>query len=96
MGGLDTLVTNSVGSAAEHAGDLVPIAVVIAIAALLGLGFLWLRQPPLVGFILAGVALGPTGAGIVASSGNVSLLAEMGVVVLLFFHNRKARRNGRN
>ncbi|WP_245500627.1 cation:proton antiporter [Rhizobium sp. BK251] len=81
---LDTLMTGSI-EAAGDANALVPIAVVIAVAAILGLGFLWLRQPPLVGFILAGVALGPTGAGIVASSGNVSLLAEMGVVVLLFF-----------
>ncbi|MEK1925862.1 MAG: cation:proton antiporter, partial [Rhizobium giardinii] len=57
----------------------------MAVAALLGLGFLRLRQPPLVGFILAGVALGPTGFGFISSSGNVTLLAEMGVVVLLFF-----------
>ena len=47
--------------------------------------FLWLRQPPLVGFIVAGVALGPTGAGFIANSDNVALLAEMGVVMLLFF-----------
>ncbi|OJF97338.1 sodium:proton antiporter [Pararhizobium antarcticum] len=57
----------------------------MAVAAILGLGFLRLRQPPLVGFILAGIALGPTGFGLIASSGNVTLLAEMGVVVLLFF-----------
>nr|WP_275791128.1 cation:proton antiporter [Rhizobium gei] len=61
------------------------MAIVVAVAALLGLGFLRLRQPPLVGFILAGVALGPTGFGFISSSGNVALLAEMGVVVLLFF-----------
>ncbi|WP_245507040.1 cation:proton antiporter [Rhizobium sp. PP-CC-3G-465] len=54
-------------------------------AALMGLGFLRLRQPPLVGFILAGVALGPTGLGFIADSANVTLLAEMGVIVLLFF-----------
>nr|WP_256995405.1 cation:proton antiporter [Rhizobium sp. L1K21] len=64
---------------------MISIAAVIAVAALLGLGFMRLRQPPLVGFILAGVALGPTGAGLIANSSNVSLLAEMGVVVLLFF-----------
>nr|WP_281517558.1 cation:proton antiporter [Ferranicluibacter rubi] len=58
---------------------------VIAVAALMGLGFLRLRQPPLVGFILAGVALGPTGLGFIADSANVTLLAEMGVIVLLFF-----------
>ncbi|PYE37421.1 CPA2 family monovalent cation:H+ antiporter-2 [Rhizobium sp. PP-WC-1G-195] len=51
----------------------------------MGLGFLRLRQPPLVGFILAGVALGPTGLGFIADSANVTLLAEMGVIVLLFF-----------
>lgn len=51
----------------------------------MGLGFLRLRQPPLVGFILAGVALGPTGFGFIADSANVTLLAEMGVIVLLFF-----------
>ncbi|WP_244475295.1 cation:proton antiporter [Rhizobium sp. Leaf341] len=57
----------------------------IAVAALMGLGFLRLRQPPLVGFILAGVALGPTGFGFISDSDNVTLLAEMGVIVLLFF-----------
>ena len=72
-------------SAAGHTGELVAIATVIAVAALLGLGFMRLRQPPLVGFILAGVALGPTGVGLIANSSSVSLLAEMGVVVLLFF-----------
>ncbi len=44
-----------------------------------------MRQPPLVGFILAGVTLGPTGFGLISTSGNVSVLAEMGVVLLLFF-----------
>ncbi|KQR69474.1 sodium:proton antiporter [Rhizobium sp. Leaf341] len=57
----------------------------MAVAALMGLGFLRLRQPPLVGFILAGVALGPTGFGFISDSDNVTLLAEMGVIVLLFF-----------
>lgn len=64
---------------------MVAIAAVIAVAALLGLGFMRLRQPPLVGFILAGLALGPTGFGLIPNADSVSLLAEMGVVVLLFF-----------
>ena len=69
-----------------HGGDpLVGIAIAVAVAAILGLGFMYLRQPPLVGFILAGLALGPTGLGVIEESENVSLLAEMGVVVLLFF-----------
>jgi CPA2 family monovalent cation:H+ antiporter-2 len=69
-----------------HHGDaLIWIAFAIAVAALLGLGFMRLKQPPLVGFILAGLLLGPTGMGVISSSENVALLAEMGVVVLLFF-----------
>lgn len=71
--------------AAGHGDALIGIAVVVAVAALMGLGFMRLKQPPLVGFILAGLALGPTGAGVIASSESVTLLAEMGVVVLLFF-----------
>jgi CPA2 family monovalent cation:H+ antiporter-2 len=71
----------------EAAGQasMIAIAVVVAVAALLGLGFMRLRQPPLVGFILAGITLGPTGAGLISNSENVTLLAEMGVILLLFF-----------
>ncbi|MCF3639355.1 cation:proton antiporter [Rhizobium sp. TRM95111] len=81
----DPFITHSIAESAAHGPSMVPIALVIGVAALLGLLFLWLRQPPLVGFILAGVALGPTGLGAIGSSENVALLAEMGVVVLLFF-----------
>ena len=61
------------------------IAIVAAIAVLMGLGLIRLKQPPLVGFILAGIVLGPTGIGVISSSENVNLLAEMGVLILLFF-----------
>lgn len=86
---VETAVAKVVEQAAEqgaHHGDaLIWIAVAIAVAALLGLGFMRLKQPPLVGFILAGLLLGPTGMGVISTSENVALLAEMGVVVLLFF-----------
>ena len=81
---LEPLTTQSI-SAAHDGQGLISIAIVVAVAAILGLGFLRLRQPPLVGFILAGVALGPTGFGFISNNANVTLLAEMGVVVLLFF-----------
>lgn len=77
--------SSSLVEASHSTEALVSVAVVVAVATLLGLGFLRLRQPPLVGFILAGIALGPTGFGLIANSGNVTLLAEMGVIVLLFF-----------
>ncbi|MBZ0163085.1 MAG: cation:proton antiporter [Notoacmeibacter sp.] len=71
--------------AAHTSFPLVDIAFVIVIAVLMGLGLTRLKQPPLVGFILAGVIMGPTGFGFIAASDNVTSLAEMGVLVLLFF-----------
>jgi monovalent cation:H+ antiporter-2, CPA2 family len=38
----------------------------------------------LVGYILAGLALGPPGLGLVDYSGEISSLAEFGVILLLF------------
>ncbi|WP_245515164.1 cation:proton antiporter [Jiella endophytica] len=73
-------------TAAGHAGDLTVVAFVILVAVVAGLGLMRLKQPPLVGFILAGVLLGPSGAGLVSTSDeNVTMLAEMGVLLLLFF-----------
>lgn len=43
-----------------------------------------LRQPAVVGEILAGVIIGPTVLGLVAPSEFVSMLAEIGVIFLLF------------
>lgn len=71
--------------AAHTSFPLVDIAFVIVVAVLFGLGLTRLKQPPLVGFILAGVIMGPTGLGFIATSDNVTSLAEMGVLVLLFF-----------
>lgn len=68
----------------EHVSDLTGIAVVTAVAVLLGLFFVRMRQPPIVGYILAGMVLGPTGMGLVAETGEIRLLAELGVIMLLF------------
>ena len=43
-----------------------------------------LRVPPLVGFLLVGVLIGPHGARLVPDAAGVSTLAEVGVVLLLF------------
>jgi CPA2 family monovalent cation:H+ antiporter-2 len=69
----------------HHGFPLVEIAIVIVIAVLAGLGLMRLKQPPLVGFILAGVIMGPTGFGLISTNDNVTALAEMGVLMLLFF-----------
>jgi CPA2 family monovalent cation:H+ antiporter-2 len=43
-----------------------------------------LKIAPLVGFLLAGILAGPYGFGLIRDIGNIELLAEMGVVLLLF------------
>ncbi|MBZ0215626.1 MAG: cation:proton antiporter [Fimbriimonadaceae bacterium] len=68
----------------EHATELDDVALVAMVAVMLGLLFMRFRQPPMVGYILAGLLLGPTGLGLVAQSGSVLLLAELGVLILLF------------
>ncbi len=60
--------------------------VVIALAALItGIIFTRFRQPALVGYILIGVALGPSGAGLIENRESISFLAELGVLLLLYF-----------
>jgi CPA2 family monovalent cation:H+ antiporter-2 len=60
----------------------------IAIGFVLALGFGFLaarvRLPPLVGYLLAGIAIGPFTPGFVADAGLASQLAEIGVILLMF------------
>ena len=60
------------------------IALVIVVALLCGMAMLWLKLPALVGYILAGVVLGPSGFGLVEDRDQINLLAELGVLMLLF------------
>lgn len=43
-----------------------------------------LKIAPLVGFLLAGILAGPSGLGLVHDMSNIEMLAEIGVVLLLF------------
>lgn len=64
--------------------DITNIALVILIALIFGLGMTRLKQPPILGYIIAGLILGPSGLSFVESRDQVSILAEMGVLLLLF------------
>ncbi len=60
--------------------------VVIALAALItGIIFTRFRQPALVGYILTGLFLGPSGAGLIDNRESITFLAELGVLLLLYF-----------
>jgi CPA2 family monovalent cation:H+ antiporter-2 len=65
-------------------------ALIATVAGGLGLAFLFgliarrLRLPTIIGYLLAGVAVGPFTPGFVADAGLASQLAEIGVVLLMF------------
>ncbi|HEY1435783.1 MAG TPA: YbaL family putative K(+) efflux transporter [Thermoanaerobaculia bacterium] len=63
---------------------IVTLAVGFGVAFLLGLAAIRLKLPPLVGYLLAGVAMGPFTPGFVGDAGLASQLAEIGVILLMF------------
>lgn len=70
-------------SPAVHS-DLLGIALVALAALACGLGLERLRQPAIVGYIVAGVLLGPSGFALVEDRDSIDVLAELGVLMLLF------------
>lgn len=64
--------------------QLTEVTLVVVAALIGGLGLVRLKQPPILGYILAGILLGPSGLALVESREQVSLLAELGVLLLLF------------
>src|SRR5688572_23516918 len=69
----------------HHQSDLIAL---IAMGFVLALAFGYLaaklRMPPLVGYLIAGIAIGPFTPGFVADSGLAGQLAEIGVILLMF------------
>jgi CPA2 family monovalent cation:H+ antiporter-2 len=68
-----------------HGGGLIATITLSLVAAFIG-GFLarGLRLPTLVGYLLAGIAVGPFTPGFVGNAGIAAELAEIGVVLLMF------------
>ncbi len=60
------------------------IAAGISLAFVLGFAVTYVRLPPLVGYLLAGVIVGPFTPGFVADTGLAQQLAEIGVILLMF------------
>ncbi|HTH16317.1 MAG TPA: cation:proton antiporter [Magnetospirillum sp.] len=67
-----------------HHPELTAAALVALAALLCGVVMTRLRQPAIVGYILAGVVLGPSGLKLVDNEDAVGTLAEFGVLMLLF------------
>src|SRR3954451_23816663 len=69
----------------EHNLPLITtIAAALGLALVLGFVSARLRLPALVGYLLAGVVIGPFTPGFVADAGLASQLAEIGVMLLMF------------
>jgi CPA2 family monovalent cation:H+ antiporter-2 len=67
----------------EHL-SLAPIALLLVGTVVSGLLLAALRQPPLVGYIVAGAIFGPSGLGLITDRTIIDTFAALGVLVLLF------------
>jgi CPA2 family monovalent cation:H+ antiporter-2 len=64
---------------------ILDLATVLGVAAVITLVFRWLKQPAVLGYMLAGLIVGPhVPIPLVADLENVQTLAELGVVLLMF------------
>ena len=68
----------------DHGDQLTDITIVVTAALACGLLLGRFRQPAIVGYILAGVVLGPSVMGFVEDREQINFLAELGVLLLLF------------
>ena len=64
--------------------DLTGLAVVVLAAVICGVVMSRLRQPAISGYILAGILLGPSGLALVENRDQIVVLADLGVLMLLF------------
>ena len=81
----DARAQPSILATMTHAGPLVATLVVaLSLAFALGFAARLLRLPPLLGYIAAGIAVGPHTPGFVADPAITAALAEIGVALLLF------------
>jgi len=63
---------------------LYDILVIFGISLIVGLVFNRMRIPPMIGYIVAGIIAGPYLLSLVRSTAQVDILAEIGIILLLF------------
>lgn len=67
-----------------HEQAFFEIATILGLAAILGALGMVLRQPLIVAFLATGVLAGPSGLALIKSHGQIELLAQIGISLLLF------------
>lgn len=60
------------------------LVIILSVSALIVFALSRVKIPPLVGFLLAGVIIGPHGLALLSDTHAVEMMAEIGVVLLLF------------
>lgn len=69
---------------AGNADIVLTLFLVFTAAAVFATAMLWARQALIIGYILAGVVIGPWGIGLIADTRIIGNLAETGIIFLLF------------
>jgi CPA2 family monovalent cation:H+ antiporter-2 len=67
-----------------HAPLLQDLVIIFILATIVLFLFHRFRIPAIVGFLLTGIVVGPHGLGLISSVADVEILAEIGVILLLF------------
>ncbi len=69
----------------EHETTLI-VTIVMSLVLAFAFGFIatWIKLPPLVGYLVAGIAVGPYTPGFVVDASLASQLSEIGVILLMF------------
>jgi Kef-type K+ transport system membrane component KefB len=62
----------------------VQVAAILLVSALGGAIAVWLRLPLVIAYVAVGVAVGPSAANLVEPGGELELLAQLGIALLLF------------
>lgn len=67
-----------------HLPVLPELVLVLGVGVVAAIAVAFLRLPAVAGFMLAGAVVGPSGLGLVRDVGTIEVLAEIGVILLLF------------
>src|SRR5687767_2769581 len=70
-------------AAADH-HLLADIGIAVIAATVLGLLAHWLRQPILLGYLIAGALVGPIGFKLIHDKDSINTISEIGLILLLF------------
>ena len=74
----------------ENTELILDFAIIMAVASATVVVFHWLRQPPVLGYLIAGLIVGPFTlplfgvAAPISDTGGIRLMADAGLVLLLF------------